>query len=444
MNKLKQLFNRSVLGIIFLILVAFANNSQWGKDSWRDLIEADGKGYYAYLPATVVYHDLNFGFFDSIEKKYPSPYYDYRVQHNGKVADKYFCGTALAMAPFFLSAHAYQLMVGGAADGYTRPYVLSVSLAALAYWMLGLLFVRKLLRDFSVPEIHISWILVLITFGTNGMYYVVCEPAMSHVFSFGILSAFVYFSRQMFKEDRIRYLPLIAFLFGWICLIRPVNGLVLFSWPFLAQSKDSLSAWIKSTLRSYRMLILSVSIFISMVGIQMVVYKIQTGSWWFDAYDGEKFNFLDPHPIDFLFSYKKGFFLYTPIALLAMLGMWKWLKGSWYQALTFSGFLLLLLYVLSSWWSWWYGGSFSARVCIEFYSFLALLLGALFGLASRNWSRIMLVASLLFCLLLCQFQTYQYRYFVIHWEKMDKEHYWRVFMDPHSLNGDNPNKDLLK
>jgi len=88
------------------------SNLNWGKNSWVGIVESDGKGYYAYLPAIFIYNDLNFGFFDEIEKeKYydENLYYDYRSGAHGKVINKYYCGTALAELPFFL-LHIYQLI----------------------------------------------------------------------------------------------------------------------------------------------------------------------------------------------------------------------------------------------------------------------------------------------------------------------------------------------
>ena len=64
-----------------LVMTLVSNNFNWTKESWKHILEADAKGYYAYLPATFIYHDLNFGFFDEIEKeKYynPNTYYYYR------------------------------------------------------------------------------------------------------------------------------------------------------------------------------------------------------------------------------------------------------------------------------------------------------------------------------------------------------------------------------
>jgi hypothetical protein len=59
--------------VIMLIMTIVSSNLNWGKNYWKEIIKSDGKGYYAYLPAIFIYHDLNFGFFDKIEK---NEYYD--------------------------------------------------------------------------------------------------------------------------------------------------------------------------------------------------------------------------------------------------------------------------------------------------------------------------------------------------------------------------------
>lgn len=72
-------------------MTSVSYNLHSGKDNWKGIIESDGKGYYAYLPAIFIYNDLNFGFFDKIEKeKYYDEfrYYDYRSGANGKIINK--------------------------------------------------------------------------------------------------------------------------------------------------------------------------------------------------------------------------------------------------------------------------------------------------------------------------------------------------------------------
>ena len=48
-----------VLFVIISITTLVSSNLNWGKNHWRGIIESDGKGYYAYLPAIFIYKDLN-------------------------------------------------------------------------------------------------------------------------------------------------------------------------------------------------------------------------------------------------------------------------------------------------------------------------------------------------------------------------------------------------
>ncbi len=70
---LKRLKNISPSHITILaigiVLIFIASNTNWGKDSWKNTIESDAKGYYAYNPAIFIYHDLNFQFFREIEQE---------------------------------------------------------------------------------------------------------------------------------------------------------------------------------------------------------------------------------------------------------------------------------------------------------------------------------------------------------------------------------------
>ncbi len=441
-----KIFNRLIIPLIAAILIVCSSNIQWSKGNWNNIVKADGKGYYAYLPAVFIYNDLNFSFFDSIEKKYPNPhiYYDYRVEAEGKKVNKYFTGTALAMLPFFIVAHVATLISGGEVDGYYRIYPIMINLAAIIYLCIGLFYLRKFLSRYEASTGLINFTLVAITFATNVFYYTVCEPAMSHIYSFAFITMFVYYLSLFFNSPGASYFLILALVFGIIVLIRPINGLILFIAPFIAGEKNKLLDGFRYLKNQLRLTVLGIGISMAIITIQTVIYKIQTGSFWIDSYGAETFNWIVPHPIDFLISYKKGLFVYTPLAILSLLGLYRLAKQNKFQFYSLTVFLSMVLYVLSSWWSWWYGGSFSSRVSIEYYAILALLICLSYQQLKTKWIR-NLYSSLIVCLLLvCQIQTYQYRYYIIHWEKMDKEHYWRVFLRIDKLGKDNPNSDLLE
>ena len=419
------------ISAMMLVMVLVCSNLNWSKDYWKDIIEADAKGNYAYLPAVFIYHDLNFGFFDKIEKeKYydQNLYYDYRSQSNGKTIDKYYCGTALAQLPFFLIAHIYCTAAGLDADGYARPYPVLISVAALFYLLLGLIFLNRLLKLYGIEKWNSAVVLAAIVFGTNIFYYTVGEPGMSHIYSFAFMAMFLFYGKSYFMNPSTGKVVLLGALAAIIILIRPVNGVILLSLPFLAAGMKSLKSGMTFALARANRYLLSILIFLLVLGIQPFIYKISTGQFWVYSYGAETFNFIRPHMIDILFSYKKGLFLYSPILLLALCGGYVlWTKNR-FEFYTLFAFLIVLTYLLSSWWNWWYGGSFSSRVYLEYIPFFAILLGLSLKEIHSKCLRSAFLSLIFVFIVVCQIQTFQYRYYQIHWENMTKEKYWNVFL----------------
>lgn len=416
--------------ICIVVLWAILNTS-FQKDYKSGIIEADAKGYYAYLPAVFIYHDLNFGFYKNIELETyynPNLYYDYRVVNNNKTINRYYAGTAICLLPFFLAGHAITLLTGFPADGYSYYYTMMVHLGALFYLLLALVGLRKLLQSYLINEKVIAFVLIAIVFGTNLFYYVLTEFAMSHLYSFTAITWFSFTIRKYFIHSNIKYLIYSALLLGIITVIRPVNLLVVLAIPFLAGSYHQLVSGIKSAFTKKWFLLLAFIGFLILVSVQLLIYKISSGSFIVDSYDKWGFNFLNPQIRNFLFSYRKGMFLYTPVLFLSLTGFIYLFRSSRFQLYTLLGFLFFVIYVFSSWFMWYYGGSFSQRVMIEFYAFFAILLAiAIQEIKSRTLKKVFLSLTVLL-ILFSQIQTYQYRRMQIHWSDMNKEKYWEVFM----------------
>ena len=268
---------------------------------------------------------------------------------------------------------------------------------------------------------------------------------MSHVYSFGFITIFVYYLKTLFDKTKVKYLFIFSVLLAIITLIRPANFLIIFIAPFIASDKITFLKGFPFQRKHLSAGIAGALVFITIVSIQLIIYKIQTGSFWINSYGDEKFNWLNPHPISFLFSFKKGLFIYTPIALLSLAGFYKLFRQSRFQFYSLLIFLFVLLYVLSSWWNWWYGGSFSSRVCVEYYSVMALLIYFAYNIMKKKASRIIYSSLIVIMIVICQVQTYQYRYYFIHWENMTYESYCKVFLRVDLLvSGENPNRDLIK
>jgi hypothetical protein len=205
--------------------------------------------------------------------------------------------------------------------------------------------------------------------------------------------------------------------------------LVLLSIPLLAGSGNVLANAYKKLFYKWYILPILCIIGLSIISIQLVVYYIQTGHFFVYSYTTEKLNLLQPHFIDFLFSYKKGFFLYTPLAFIILL---VWLitniKKNVFEALSMFIFLATTMYFLSCWWNWWYGWSFSQRPMVEYLPYFGYMCAMVLWQCKTALKRNVFLLFCIFCVALCQLQTYQYRYYILDAENNTKAKYWQNFL----------------
>lgn len=429
---MKGIFRRYYLWGLLLLMVSYTAKINWSDGQWQNVLETDARGYYAYLPAIFLYDDLNFDFFETVENNLEydtSLYYDYRSYSNGHTINKYFVGEAVLLTPFFAGGHVTAKFTGATLDGYSQPYMISITLAAIFYWFIGLLALHNLLKTFNIHPKWIALTLVGFTLGSHLFYYTIGEMGMTHVYSFALISMFLSASADFFRVGRWQQFILMCFWLGLIVLVRPVNGIVVFALPFMARDYSTFKNKLTSLIRRPKLLASGALIVFVIAAIQPLIYFQQTGSFWVDSYGNEGFNFLQPHVFDFLFSYRKGLFVYTPLCLLSLCGLW-FLSKSRYQFWSMIGFLTVVVYTLSSWWMWYYGGSYSARPMVEYLPFFMILFALLLQKTKRK--TILLTLTVAF-ILLNQFQTLQYRYYLIHWSEMNSERYWNVFLDVDGL-----------
>ena len=330
------------------------------------LINADGKGYYDYLPATFIYHDLNFSHVDTLQTKLYGPNYtkDYLKTVNQKKVNKYFPGAAILWTPFFFGAHYYAINYDGIANGYSWPYQRAIYFAAIFYLWIGLMFLRKTLILLDVKLWIVFLIQLLFTLGTPLLYYVQFEPAYTHVYSFALISSFTYFSFKFIQNQKLKDVVIAGFILGFIVIVRPVNLLALLIIPLYFHSFNEFIMFVSRLFTEYlKPLLIAFIVFTLVISLVPFLWHFQTGQFFIWGYQEEGFNFLDPEIFNFLFSLKRGAFVHTPLLLIATIGgIYSWIKThKIYNALSFLIILYLIIYILSSWWSWHYGSSFGSR-----------------------------------------------------------------------------------
>ncbi|HXC04502.1 MAG TPA: hypothetical protein VNZ86_07095, partial [Bacteroidia bacterium] len=222
---------------------------------------------------------------------------------------------------------------------------------------------------------------------------------------------------------------LLGFIGALMTLVRPTM-IILFLFPLLYRVRDRKTLQDKmnflwSSRNQLRLLIIT----FVLTGLpQFIYWKYTSGNWLFFSYAGERFFWTNPHLYEGLFGYRKGWFRYTPLMLLAVAGIIPLIRS--FRDFFLGAILpvLLLGYALLCWWCWWYGGSFGTRAFIDFYPLLAFPLAAFFHFISTRNTRIQDVALFLTGILVVfnLFQTWQYAKGLIHFDSMTEEAYYRA------------------
>lgn len=412
------------------VIILFIFIQLWRGGEARRTIDGDGSGYYAYLTAVFIHHTTDFTAVYEVEKERRGLDYMAHYFHKTEkgMINKYYLGTALLMLPFFLLAWLYSVITGMPADGYNILFQYSVSLAAAVYLAVGLLALKRILdlKGFSKP-IQLA-VLIVLLFGTNLFYYAFLHPSHSHVYSFAAIAVFLLFTTLFFRTGGNKYLMLAAMMLGVIVLIRPTNILIMLSIPFVAAESEVFQQRIKQLLQSKVVLLFFILVFLSVFMLQPVFNFIQLGEISLWSYRNEGFIFQKPALLSFLFSYRKGFFVYTPLMLLivpAMVTLW---QRSLYQFITFLAYFLSLVFMLSSWWNWFFGDSFGMRAMIDHYPVLVLPIAELIRqLSGKRVTTAIISIFLGGVIILNLVQTYQYYAGILHPDSMSKEKYWFVF-----------------
>ncbi|HXB11265.1 MAG TPA: hypothetical protein VNZ45_04720 [Bacteroidia bacterium] len=409
---------------VSLVCLTYAGVNEWNSENSKTIIKSDGVGYYVYLPCIFIYHNFDYKKLEHFNGNLNACY----SEKDGKMLDKYFIGVSVLLMPFFLLAYFLSFLSGYSLDGFSLLFQLGVGIGGLFYLLLGLVYTRKLLLEFKLPDWVIYFTLTVVLFGTNLFYYGTIEPSMSHVYSFALVAAFLYYTKKFTATPNLKYLIWIAITLSLVILVRPTNIFCLALIPFIAGSYNDTKKLIQNIFSPKNfMIILLVSFFF--IALQMLIWHKETGSFLAWSYTNERFYFARPHFWSVLFSYRKGLFIYTPLMLIATLGgLFTVVKKDLFRFFASFLFFISFTYVLSCWWNWYFGDSYGMRIFIDFYTVFALLL-ALFLQSLTSAIRLgTIVLSCTLCMGLNLVQQYQYIHFILSHDSMSRGRYWNIFL----------------
>lgn len=421
---------------ILLLLVALMYCFHWFSkdisDPYQRPIVGDAQGYWAYLPAIFIYQDLEYNFFEEAAQ----PYYpeghlkDFKkITEDGEIVNKTFPGVGVLYSPFFFLGHATAYLTGYPTDGFSGPYQFWFDIGLWFYFLLGLIFLKRFLEGLGFTTSIALSSAVIIALGTNIFFYTVYDQSVTHIYNFCLINGFLLSLLQFKKEPQHKWLIIAIVLLALIGISRPTNAMVLLLLPIFFTAADFYqSIFSRIFSRSIWKYVLSA---LPILALPFILWKLQTGNWVVYSYGEEGFDFSDPHFFDFLISYTKGWWTYTPIALLILIiGLPVLLKQKPSKAILIFFFYLITIYVFSSWWCWYYGAGMSQRVMIDHYILLAFVLAIILRfLAQRKFLLRMFMAFMALLTVLNISQAYQIKNGIIQFGSATEEQYWDVFLE---------------
>lgn len=395
-----------VARIILIFLILFSISLSFKTQEYPEkLIWSDMEGYYTYLPSVFIYNDF-------VKEAVKDTTYIKPHPVTGKIYTKYTCGVAMLEMPFFLATHLYAKITHQLANGKNAVYGRGLAWAGLFYLWMALF----ILYSYCINYFHKKNVLIALgglVLGTNLFYYSFFQPAMSHVYSFFLFSAFIYMTDKLInnskpQQNQLLFWVLFGLTFGLICLVRPTNIIVILI-PFYLWYKTTQDKmfWLKN---NYYYILAAISMVFLISIPQLLFWKYITGSYLTYSYGHESFKYwMEPKLLRVLFDPWNGWILYSPIVILPFMFLIKGRYSNQYFERIYLYIFILATYIFASWWAWWFGGAFGHRSFVEYLALLALpFAGLLQSVQDSKWKYYSLI---LFMALLCYYNlglTYAY------------------------------------
>jgi len=414
--------------VVFTAIFIFSFRSS------SELITWDSAGYYYYLPAAFIHSDItgqDISWMEEARMKYDfsgTLYQLHKVKDQSNFLPQYTCGMAIMYSPAFFVGHIVAGWTGEEQDGFSRPYQKSVYAWSLLIVLAGLLVLRKLLlRLFDDRIVAIS--IILIGVASNFLIQVAGGLATSHTYIFLLYTVVLIATLKCVEEGKPKWFFVLTATMALACLSRPSEMVMVLIPIFYGISNKEVwrNKW--RLFFEFRNLFPAIILAVIIVLPQFIFWKITTGHWFYMSYanPSEGFDFGSPHTIEFLFSYRKGWFVYTPLMFVAFFGfIYLWRRNrEWFWSLLL--FSMANIYFLSSWSGWWYAQCFSQRSMVQSLPVMAIMIGALISGVKGLRLRFIAFAAVFLASVSTMFFSWQYEYRIINKDRMTGPYFWKMF-----------------
>jgi hypothetical protein len=303
-------------------------------------VRGDGVGYYAYLHSVLIDHDLNFendylagnqsfvmSRFDARGHLLPSLY-----TRTGYVDNHFTVGPAILWAPVLGTVHLgvsllNQLGARIPPTGYSRPYMIAMAITTACYGFLALLLAFQIAKKYFGQQ----WAFLAtigIWMASSLPVYMYFNPSWSHAHSAFTVSLFLWYWDRTKLHRTLGQWSLLGLLAGLMGNVYYPNAILLI-FPGLEilwllrrrrSGTDAAVALPPVKVAGYGLAFLSV--FLVSLLPTFITRQIIYGSPFKTGYPGvQTWNWGSPVFWKVLFSADHGMWSWTPILLLATIGL---------------------------------------------------------------------------------------------------------------------------
>ncbi len=305
----------------------------------RRIYASDEIQYFAYLRSLWFDHDLSF------ENEYRY-FYDTGVARNELFRETFLerttetgrrlnfgtIGSALLWAPFYGAADLGVRAMGAAGravtiDGFGRPYVAAICYGSAIYGFLALLLsaaaARRVLALRGTPDAGAaSAALVAAWLGTPLLFYMYVAPGMSHAPAAFAVAAFVAVWLRVRERWSAKGLALLGALAALMAMVREQDAFFALG-PALDFAGYLLRPGVaaRDRLRPAVRALAGGAAFAVAYLPQAASYLVLNGHLGPSRLVSRKMSWSSPHALQVLFSPEHGFVFWTPLAVVAGLGL---------------------------------------------------------------------------------------------------------------------------
>jgi hypothetical protein len=344
--------------------------------------------YFSYLRSLWFDHDVSF------ENEYQY-FYDQNIgrgegfhatflelsTESGRRPSFATIGCALLWMPFYAAGHAVAIARGYPADGFSYPYVAAVAYGSAFYGFTAILLSIGAARRIVGHGLAAG---MLVWIGTPLLFYMYVSPPYSHACSAFGVALFVTVWLRARESWSIRGAIALGLSGALMAMVREQDAFLAIgpAVDFLISAAAGGRAGMKVEQAVSMLWIAAVALIAFAIGLlpQLFAYKALNGHFGPSGLVVRKMSWNAPHAFDVLASPHHGFFIWTPLAVLAIAGLIMLALRRSSSARRIAGCALLMVaaqvYVSGSVESWTVAGAFGQR------RFVALTILLTMGLAA--------------------------------------------------------------